>query len=573
MLQHSRSGFYALSLVFSLSRVAGAQNYRELPIGGRTATMGGAATAAGNDSAMPYLNPAGLAGVPGDIFAVSATVYGYTNRSIKDYFYPNGTHPLFGYEQTNQSFSMSSINELPSSVMYFRHLNKPGASVHQHVGISLVIPSSRRVDIVASVGGHLTKVGGEAIETSSMTVDANRYYLGPSYAIGFTDKLRLGISAYAVYVRNVRTSASASSYSLLGGSSTFTYNDQATLISDSVSVVPVIGLQAKIVGNLRAGLGFAPPSLPISGRERYNASTSSVQPDPVSGAPTSTASLFAADLNFQAYEPLRLNAGIAYEDRKRFSFAADVYYFAPRVRTRVNGVQSNEQRQSGELTRRYRNEVSFDTRVESVLDFSVGGEVALSRLFALRAGFFSDISATPPIGTSLDYAGEMRLDRYGTTFGVGLMAGSFDSTLGVVLVHGEGQYGAADTWITGKVVPVRTTESTAMLVLSGAVTEEEAKKKIHDALPFEVPLLPDLGGHAVPPAPRRPQPLPPETKPAPPPLKSRAVAPSAPVDGENGSAPSQPPVAPPSPVPDKEPPSGTAPLVAPPAPQVRPGTP
>ena len=56
--------------VFASASGAWAQNYREMPIGGRTATMGGAGTAAGNDSAMPYLNPAGLAGVPGDIFAV-----------------------------------------------------------------------------------------------------------------------------------------------------------------------------------------------------------------------------------------------------------------------------------------------------------------------------------------------------------------------------------------------------------------------------------------------------------------------------------------------------------------------
>src|SRR5690349_13363867 len=72
---------------------ADAQNFRESPIGGRTATMGGAATAAGNDSAMPYLNPAGLAGVPGDIFAVSATVYSYTHRSFKNFFLPQGPTP------------------------------------------------------------------------------------------------------------------------------------------------------------------------------------------------------------------------------------------------------------------------------------------------------------------------------------------------------------------------------------------------------------------------------------------------------------------------------------------------
>jgi hypothetical protein len=37
----------------------------------------GPASRRGNDSAMPYLNPAGEAGLPGDVLAVSATVYSY----------------------------------------------------------------------------------------------------------------------------------------------------------------------------------------------------------------------------------------------------------------------------------------------------------------------------------------------------------------------------------------------------------------------------------------------------------------------------------------------------------------
>src|SRR5688572_32671872 len=101
------------------SRVA-AQNLRSVPIGGRTATMGGAATAAGNDSAMPYLNPAGLGGVPGDVFALSATVYGYTHRSFDGFFVPQSPDPngpLGELVVERQSFSTHSVGELPSSIM------------------------------------------------------------------------------------------------------------------------------------------------------------------------------------------------------------------------------------------------------------------------------------------------------------------------------------------------------------------------------------------------------------------------------------------------------------------------
>jgi hypothetical protein len=48
---------------------------QNLPLGGRTASMGGAGMAFGRDSAMPYLNPAGLARIPHHTFSLSANLY------------------------------------------------------------------------------------------------------------------------------------------------------------------------------------------------------------------------------------------------------------------------------------------------------------------------------------------------------------------------------------------------------------------------------------------------------------------------------------------------------------------
>ena len=76
---------------FGICGLAHAQNHNGVPLGGRTAMMGGAGVAAGNDSAMPYLNPAGLAGVPGDILGVSATVYGWGETRYDKAFLPGST--------------------------------------------------------------------------------------------------------------------------------------------------------------------------------------------------------------------------------------------------------------------------------------------------------------------------------------------------------------------------------------------------------------------------------------------------------------------------------------------------
>ena len=534
MFQTQRLALAALTSAAALcgfARAAAAQNYRELPIGGRTATMGGAATAAGNDSAMPYLNPAGMAGVPGDIFAVSATVYSYTHRSIQDFFYPNGTDPLLGYELERETFSMSSVGELPSSVMYFNHLSPKDAETHHHLGISLVIPSSRRVEIVASVAGDLEDVAGEAIETAAASVDSTRYYLGPGYAVGFGDRVRVGASFYGIYSRYVANDATSSSFSLLGGSATFTYSDQRSQISESLAVAPVLGIQARLAGDFWIGAGFAAPSLPITGRFRFAGGSARSQVDPTSGAPQSGSSSFTADADTDANEPMRINAGLAYDSRDSFSLAADVTYFSERVTNVTRGVQLYEERLSGELTRRYRRRIDSETRYESVIDFSVGAEIAASRLLAVRAGAFSDLASSPEIGTTFEHAGRLRLDRYGGSVGLGFTVGSFDTTAGIIVARGTGRYGAPDTWITNSVVPVRATETTGMLVLSGAVTVEEAKKTIQDTLPVDVPILPDWGDTtSAPPAPRLPAPLPPESKPPPPALRTQPEPPPPPPD-------------------------------------------
>lgn len=547
-----------------------AQNHRELAIGGRTATMGGAATAAGNDSAMPYLNPAGLAGVPGDIFAVSATVYSHTYRSFRDYFYPNGTQPLLGYQKDSETFSTSSVSELPSSVMYFNQPSDPNAKIQHRVGISLVIPSARRVDLVASVRGRLANVSGTALETSSLNALQTRYYVGPSYAVGVGKDLRFGASFYGVYYRRIVSFGSTSSFTILGGSTTSSFTGQNSQIADGLSIAPILGAQARVVSDLWVGLGVAAPSVPITGRSRLASNSSGVVPDPTTGSPRATSETSAADTSFEAVTPLRVNAGVAWDRRESFSAAFDVHLYTSRSYTEVNGAQTFESQRSGDLTRQFTRSIVARARTTTAVDFSLGAEYAFRRGFAVRAGGFTDVASTPELTSSInDDLYRIRLDRYGGTLGLGMKLGSFDTTAGVVLVHGTGRFGAADTWITGDVVPVRTTETTTMLVLSGAVTTAEAKKTIQETLPFNTPPLPDLErpGEVGTPAPWIPSPLPPEPKPPPPslgqpPSQPSPSSPAAPSSATPSSAPASSSLPAPAPTP-----AAPARLPAPPKPQ------
>src|SRR5215510_11457832 len=90
-----RAWCFAL-LIGAISPPLAAQNLRDVPLGGRTATMGGAGVAAGHDHAMPFLNPAGIAGTPTDVLSISATVYGYAAAPVPDYYVPNRFDPSYG---------------------------------------------------------------------------------------------------------------------------------------------------------------------------------------------------------------------------------------------------------------------------------------------------------------------------------------------------------------------------------------------------------------------------------------------------------------------------------------------
>lgn len=508
-----------------LSAPAYGQNYRELPIGGRTATMGGAGTAAGNDSAMPYLNPAGLAGVPGDILAVSAAVYAYTHRSYENLFFPKGIPSNYAVQPGAEDFATSSVTELPSSVMYFRHLNPADAPVRHKLGISLVIPGSRDVTLVGSTAGKVRGFGsGDLLAQESTTIQQRRYYLGPSYAVAFGDDVRVGISLYGVYQHRVESADYRVRASLESGASSVDASSNVSHVYNSFSVSPIAGVQARLVSKLWAGFGVASPTIYLGGNDRLNRSESA------NALGTQVDATVSGNSAYRDYVPLRLNAGLAWDDRDRFSLAVDAQLFLAGTAYETNGVLRTEQRRAGDVTRSFLRHERTSLHSDAVLDVGVGGEVALTKALSARLGFFTDIGGVQEFTGQASEYGQMRLDRFGGTAGLGMRIGSFDTTAGVILARGTGQYLGSTLFTSNSLssvtyVPVATTESTAMFVLSGAVTVEEAKRAIREALPFAVP-LPDLDlGGTQPAAPWIPEPLPPEPKPAPPVMTSKTPAP------------------------------------------------
>jgi hypothetical protein len=180
-------------------------------------------------------------------------------------------------------------------------------------------------------------------------------------------------------------------------------------------------------------------------------------------------------------------------------------------------------------------------------------EVALSAVFALRAGAFTALSNRPeyparPVARDLY---QFRFDRYGGTLGLGITLGSFDTTIGAVYTRATGQFVTLDNVPTsaggaGGPFAVGASSDTLFLVLSGAVTLEEARDTIRKTLPADVREFAPLDDTA---------PLP---------QRSPAVAPAVPQSPPQ--APAAAPVLPAPPAPLPPPPAPPSEQLAPPPP-------
>ena len=130
--------------------------------------MGGASTAAGNDGAMPYVNPAGVAGLPRDVLAVSGSAYGYARLKTGELFHPRGFDPELGpATPEKRELSASTTFQLPTGIMYM----VPVASGHV-LGVSLVIPRIVRQEISAAARTRFAQ--GNASSEQAATVSRNR---------------------------------------------------------------------------------------------------------------------------------------------------------------------------------------------------------------------------------------------------------------------------------------------------------------------------------------------------------------------------------------------------------------
>lgn len=185
--------------------------------------------------------------------------------------------------------------------------------------------------------------------------------------------------------------------------------------------------------------------------------------------------------------PFRLNVGIAWDDRERFSLALDgVMFLAQSDAQKLSGVTETSHIETGLSARQYRSLYVRSRSYDLTLDLSLGAEVKIMDPLCIRAGVMTSQSNRPKIdasyGESQGYS--IREDLYGASLGLGLKVGSFDSTAGVSYMYSKGSLPSVDVSQTpSPIVSVDATGHTLMFILSGAVSIAEAQRVIKEQAP------------------------------------------------------------------------------------------
>ncbi len=418
-----------------------------LPLGGRTASMGGAGAAAGRDGAMPYVNPAGYALVPSTTVSLSASLYRWERVEVDPFFFHGTLDPGLPDvlaepgDDRNQLVS-TRFASFPGAASALWHLgpNDPDTGIHHVLSLSIIVSRNRDLSMEGDFALPLED-GTVWRETFTRTEDFTTYNVGPGYAVKLGD-FRLGAMAALLYttggVSQTSSTLVTSNINFLTSESRF-FDDFETL-----GFQPVLGVQWTPVRALSIGASVAPASIAIAGsHEGLGEGTITAPPGQMEES-SIQATRVEGDVERNLQTRLRL--GVAYEVPKDWAVAADVELKLARERAFHTKSEVLTVTQSQGLP------VDVTTSTEEAsfgqdTGFSVhaGFEKFVSSMFALRAGGFFEPSVER-LGRGVGDVLAHDVDYYGATLGLGLENDFGEVTFGLAYTHGRGDTVAADVF-------------------------------------------------------------------------------------------------------------------------------
>jgi hypothetical protein len=464
------------------SATASAQNLREVPLGGRTANMGGAGVAAGYDAALPLLNPAGIAGAPYDVLSVSGSIYSVLRGTIPDYFLPNGLSPRYSDAVVGeQRYSKKHLVVMPSAISYFKRFGgeeDPGKHV---LALSVLAPSFGQEDASGTfrASGAVHRIGSDFLGEARY----RQILAGPTYAMHLADRFRLGASAFVSYsdlVTDTHTFTFATEPAASGGGSGLvTTNERQLLDASSFALAFVAGAQVRVVDDFWVGAAGEIGGIPVYGTGTLKRVRDDAGIEAAGGTQTALRVLDDGKLRHtRLTRPARLSAGAAYDREHVLAVAADVHWVPGNQVFRSWTVENETTRlATGEPFSQTESRLHYRRETRSTINVSVGAEVWISRTISLQGGIATDRDVAE-VRTPGDDRKNGRVDWTIINAGIGHALGRLGTTYGIAYRHGDALAYTKDTFGPGNGADVEVpyTVRSLMLVLSGSVRTDEEKK-------------------------------------------------------------------------------------------------
>lgn len=375
MLLFRNSLIIFICSAFTLNLMADEFHYKDMLIGGRAATMGGAYTAISDDATGTYYNPAGLALIQGDSISGSAKIF---NDSLTTYDQVIGKNDWVRKNNNLLANFFGIVKKMKNHVFAFSMAIEDASIEYQDQVYRDITGLSVDIDL------YLFNLHQE--DTTDLFSLSYATELGDSFSVGLTTsyhkrQARLNIHSLIEY----KDSTEESHYS------------NTAIIEHGIR--PKLGFLWYPTQKLSFGLALSSTFL-FSNQKESQFNDQAVGSDNNEFKEISTA--------LSKTFPIVSNLGIAYfaSPFLLFSFDFDFHY-------------------------------SLLNSVEDVMNFSLGSEYYLNQKNAIRVGVYTNNSNVKAVSAAT--LGLTHLDLYGVTLGYTNYSKDSSITFGVVYSQGEGK--------------------------------------------------------------------------------------------------------------------------------------
>ena len=379
----------ALALAALPDRARADSNFRPYVVGARAAGMGGAFTALADDGSGPFYNPGGVAFVTRSQLSLSGSVYGIVGGTLEDAL------------DDGNDFTYRNLNVFPSTTAGVWKLGEPEATSASVLAFSVLVPDAIDVDDRDAIGSS-----DNAFFFSN---EVQTVWAGLTYARRMG---RIGVGATGFFLLGTRLSQ----LDLTVATGANQFNTVTSRIDESTyGFVGALGARWDVTDHLHLGASVYSPAMG-GGSRRVFARIGTAQ----EGQAPQIAADHADGLHASPSDPLRAQMGVAWSSGA-LTAAADGIWLGPRTVTDDAGQP-------------------FQRRIvrEAVVNGAIGLEYVFADRYPLRAGFFTDFSASknppdPNVGNT------SHIDRLGGTFSIGYRTEHTSSDLGVNVSGGSGR--------------------------------------------------------------------------------------------------------------------------------------